>query len=269
MIFLYFIGAMLLILAALLLIYNNHFAVRHYEVETAKTEGEKKIILISDLHNKEYGKGNVRLLEKIRANQPNLIVIAGDLVDRRRPKIDVGVNFAENCAEIAPTFYVSGNHEHQRGNFEEIASQMKKAKPLRNEWIELCGVKLLGLLDHFQTDGSAQETALQAFEREEGYKIVAVHRPAAFYSEEVLRERKIDLQLSGHTHGGVVHLPFIGPFFAPGEGLWAKYVQGIFKDDGPVLVISGGLGNTRLPLRLFNFPELVVISIKNKKTLAK
>lgn len=269
MLFLYLFGAMLLLLVILLLIYNNHFILRHYTVETSKIQKEISIALISDLHNKEYGNGNARVVKKLRAAAPDVIVIAGDLVDKRRPDIPVGVSFADACAELAPTFYVSGNHEHERNNFEEIAAQLKKAQPLRNQWVEVAGIKLLGLLDHFQADGSSQEEALSAFEREEGYKVVMIHRPASYYKEEKLRERKIDLQLSGHTHGGVVHLPFIGPFFAPGEGLFAHYVQGMFDDGGPVLIISGGLGNTRLPLRLFNFPEIPIISIKNKKTLAK
>ncbi len=269
MLFLYILAAMLLLLVILLLIYNNHFVLRPYTVETEKIEKEIRIALISDLHNKEYGRNNNRVLKKLRAASPDIIVIAGDLVDKRRPNVEIGVSFAEHCADIAPTFYISGNHEHERNNFETIATRMQKATPLRNEWTAVAGIKLLGLLDHFQADGASQQAAIEAFEQEAGYKIVAVHRPAAFYAEEKLQTRRIDLQLSGHTHGGVVHLPFIGPFFAPGEGLFAHYVQGKFEEGGPVLIIGGGLGNTRLPLRIFNFPEIPIISIKNKKTLAK
>lgn len=257
------------ILLVLFLIYNNRFVVRSYFLESAKLERDLKVILISDLHNKIYGKENMPLLDCICALQPDLIVIAGDLVDKRRPKINVGVAFAEGCAAIAPTYYVCGNHERERENFEEICSRLSKVIPLDNEWVEVCGIKLLGITDHYQVSSEEAEAALESFEKQEGYKIVAVHRPAVFYSELMLRERNIDLQLSGHTHAGVAQIPFLGPIFAPGENFFPKYAQGHFKENGVSLIVGGGLGNTRLPIRLFNFPEIVEISIKSKKTLAK
>ncbi len=262
-----FLAAALLLLG-LFLLYNNHFVVRHIRVESGKLPGDRKLVLLSDLHNKRYGTDNQKLLAAIASLKPDFIVIAGDLVDKRRPNIQVGVDFAEGCASVAPTFYLSGNHEHEAGTLEQIASRMKKTRVLRNEWVEICGVKLLGLSDHFQAPFDRQKEVLEAFAREPGYKIVAVHRPANFSRELVIRERNIDLQLSGHTHGGVAHVPFFGAVFAPGEGFFPHYVQGIYREQGKTLVVSGGLGNTRLPLRLFNFPEIVEISLECKKTVA-
>ena len=256
-------------LLSLFLIYNNRFVVRSYELETDRVDRDLKILLLSDLHNKVYGKNNAPLLDCIQALHPDLIVIAGDLVDRRRPNIEVGVSFAEGCAEIAPTYYICGNHEQVRGNFKEICSRMQKVHPLDNEWVEICGVKLLGITDHYELPLENAQIAVEAFEKEEGYKIVAVHRPAEFHSELMLRDRKIDLQLSGHTHAGVAQIPGVGPIFAPGEWFFPKYAQGLFVENGVSMIVGGGLGNTRLPLRLFNFPEIVEISIFSKKTLAK
>ncbi len=260
-------GAVALI--ALFLLYNNRFVVRSYELESEKIQKDLKIVLLSDLHNKVYGKKNQPLLECIQALYPDLIIIAGDLVDKRRPKIEVGVAFAEGCAAIAPTYYVCGNHERERGNFDEICARLEAVRPLKNEWVEACGIKLMGITDHYELSYEDVEQVLADFEKEEGYKIVAVHRPVEFFEPPELRNHDIDLQLSGHTHAGVAHLPFYGAVFAPGEGFFPKYPQGCYVEQGRTLIVGGGLGNTKLPLRLFNFPEIVEISIKSKKTLAK
>lgn len=262
------LGAAVLLLI-LFLIYNNRFVVRSYELKSEKIERDTKIILLSDLHNKTYGKKNRPLLDCIGALYPDMIVIAGDLVDKRKPKIPVGVAFAEGCAEIAPTYYICGNHERERKNFDEIGSRLEKTRVLRNEWTQIGGVKLLGLSDCFLCSKKEQRTALAAFERETGYKIVAVHRPTEFFRELRIRDRDVDLQISGHTHGGVAHLPFYGAVFAPGEGFFPHYAQGRYEEEGTTLIVGGGLGNTKLPIRLFNFPEIIEISIKSKKTLAK
>ena len=260
---------LLLVLLGLFLLYNNCFVVRRYRLQAPLPERDLRILLLSDLHNKQYGRGNRRQLRRIAQLRPDLIVIAGDLVDKRRPNISVGVAFAEGCAAVAPTFYISGNHEEERGNFEEIAAQMKKTRVLRNEWVSVAGIKLLGLRDHFQKPYEVQRRVLEAFEQERGYKIVAVHRPANYFTELNIRERAVDLQLSGHTHGGVAHLPFAGAFFAPGEGFLPRYVQGVYQEQGTTLVVGGGLGNTKLPLRLFNFPEIVEISLVCEKNACK
>lgn len=262
------LGAILLVLG-LFLLYNNKFVVRRYRLESEKLDRDLKIVLLSDLHNKVYGKDNAPLLARIAALKPDFIVIAGDLVDKRKPDIPIGVAFANGCGEIAPTLYICGNHERERGTFDEICSRLKKVKVLRNEWVELCGVKIMGVTDHYALPFAEPLQVLEQFEREEGYKIVAVHRPADFYSEMEIREHQVDLQLSGHTHGGVAHIPFYGAIFAPGEGFWPKYPQGRYDEKGSTLIVGGGLGNTRLPLRLFNFPEIVEISVNSKKTLAK
>ena len=253
----------------LFLLYNNVAVTRRYRLETDKTESDWKLVLLSDLHNKVYGKENRPLLNKIAALQPDVIVIAGDLVDKRKPQIAVGVAFANACGALAPTFYLCGNHERERGTFEEICSLLQGVTVLRDEWVSLGELKLMGVTDHFELPFEKPLAVLREFEKQQGYKIVAVHRPADFYSEMEVRDHNVDLQLSGHTHGGVAHLPFYGAIFAPGEGFFPRYAQGHYRENGTDLIVGGGLGNTRLPIRLFNFPEIVEISIKSKKTLAK
>ena len=263
------IAAAGLICLGLFLLYNNVAVVRRYRLETDKTERDRKVVLLSDLHNKVYGKQNRPLLDKITALQPDLIVIAGDLVDKRKPNVSVGVAFGNSCAAIAPTYYLCGNHERERGTFSEICSRLQGVTVLADEWVDLGDLKLMGVTDHFELPFEAPLRVLQEFEQQSGYKIVAVHRPADFYSEMEIRNYNVDLQLSGHTHGGVAHLPFYGAIFAPGEGFFPHYAQGHYRENGTDLIVGGGLGNTRLPIRLFNFPEIVEISIISKKTLAK
>ena len=269
MLFFWIIGGAILLVLGLFLLYNNMFVVRRHRLETEKLQKDLKIVLLSDLHNKVYGKENRSLLKRIASLRPDMIVIAGDLVDKRKPDIPVGVAFANGCGTIAPTYYLCGNHERERGNFEEICSQLQNLTVLRDEWVEACGVKLMGVTDHFELPFDKALAALKELEKQEGYKIVAVHRPADFHSEMEVRNFDVDLQISGHTHGGVAHVPFYGAIFAPGEGFFPKYSQGHYREKGTDLIVGGGLGNTKLPIRLFNFPEIVEISIKSKKTLAK
>lgn len=98
-----------------------------------------------------------------------------------------------------------------------------------------------------------------------GYKIVLSHFPENFraVAENNYEKYDFDLQLSGHAHGGQFKLPFIGPVFSPGQGLFPKYAQGE-HGDRPKLIVSRGIGNAEFPFRLFNHPEINVITISKK-----
>ena len=246
-------------------IYNNLIMTKKYRITTQKNIKPLRIVLITDLHNKRFGKGNARLLARIRECDPDMIVVAGDTVDRRRPDFNISREFLKDISKLCDTYYVTGNHERALG-IENCGNQLD-CRPLLldNDYKILYDYAVLGLPDRIGGDDSDIRDTLLAFERLDVFKIVAVHRPLEFYDHLKLRERDIDLLLCGHTHGGAVRIPFFGAFFSPDEGFFPKYARGHYKENGTDMIVSGGLGSTMLPIRFHNFPQIVVVEIENAK----
>ena len=230
---------------------------------------------VSDLHNSEFGKDNENLITVIKETNPDMIVITGDLINSRKMRIDVAVNFAKNAVLIAPCYYVTGNHE----------SRIKEYKNLKNALIE-CGVTvlddkhtsiekngreidLIGIDDPcFQTgylfgdSKTVTENKMQKLVKNtDNFKILLSHRPE-FFSSFV--NYNIDLVLCGHTHGGQFRIPGFRGLFAPNQGFFPKYDAGLFFEKNTNMIISRGLGNSVIPFRINNPPEIVSIKLKCK-----
>ena len=229
-----------------------------------------RIVQVSDLHNGEFGRENGRLLELIRAAQPDIIAITGDLIDSRHTDIPVALAFAERAVEIAPCYYVTGNHESR---MEAEYAQLKAGllalgvAVLENEKVELDRsgetIQLLGVLDpafetHYRTTEAATMEKNLASLSQEGYQILLSHRPEFM---DLYTQYDIDLVLSGHAHGGQVRLPYIGGLFAPSQGIFPKYDAGLFEEDGTQMLVSRGIGSSIIPLRFNNRPEVVLITL--------
>ena len=229
-----------------------------------------RIAQVSDLHNAEFGAGNEKLLERLRRAEPDIIVITGDLVDSRRTDISAAAAFAEAACDIAPVYYVTGNHEARLDFEEDIEPALSASgvRVLRNEavYLERGGARIMlaGMDDPgFTSGGTAAERARSELERlpeTEIYTVLLAHRPELI---ETYADYGADLVLSGHAHGGQVRLPFAGGLFAPGQGLFPEYDAGLYEYGGTDLVVSRGLGNSLFPLRFNNRPELVVITLKS------
>lgn len=235
-----------------------------------------KIVHISDLHNKAFGKDQGYLLNKIRVTSPDIIVITGDLIDRRKYDLATAMVFIKGAVEIAPVYYVSGNHEAWSGEYESIARELASAGvqilddhkthiTKEEETIDILGLSDPAFLTSGHMDGtnvSQFKKALANLSDPETFQILLSHRPELFdlYSNE-----KIDLIFSGHAHGGQVRLPFIGGLVAPNQGLFPKYTSGSYIRGDSTLVVSRGLGNSIIPLRIFNKPEIVVITLKKEQ----
>ena len=228
-----------------------------------------KIAHVSDLHNTEFGDGNARLIERLRAAAPDAIAVTGDLVDSRRPDVDTAVNFIAAASEIAPVYYVTGNHE-SRLDFSEIEPRLTAAGAvvLRNaaEYIERGGerIQLAGIDDpaFVRTQESAGERAaseLDGLIDASAFSVLLAHRPDLIGT---YAEYGADLVLSGHAHGGQVRLPLVGALYAPGQGFLPEYTDGLHRVDGAQMVVSRGLGNSLFPLRFNNRPELVVVELR-------
>lgn len=228
-----------------------------------------KIAHVSDLHNAVFGRKNEKLLSLIRAAEPDIIAITGDLIDSRHTDIDSALAFVEAAAEIAPVYYVTGNHE-SRLDFDEIEPRLTAAgaRVLRNEAEDIGRggerIRLAGIDDpsFIRTGGTAEERAAAELEQlgDGGgtFTVLLAHRPELV---EVYAEYGAGLVLSGHAHGGQVRLPLLGGLYAPGQGLLPEYDSGLYSLGETQMVVSRGLGNSVAPLRVNNRPELVIVTL--------
>ena len=231
-----------------------------------------RIAHISDLHNAEFGKDNEKLLGILQDTDPDIIAITGDLVDSRNTDLGVALQFTEAAMEIAPCYYVSGNHAARISEYNELKEGLKGQGVivLEDERFELeqSGEKIaiLGVRDpSFQTGylSGDSETVIKATlgnisEAENEFTMLLSHRPELF---EVYADYNIDLVLSGHAHGGQIRLPFLGGLVAPNQGLFPKYDAGLFSEGNTNLSVSRGIGNSIFPLRMNNRPEVVIIEL--------
>lgn len=234
-----------------------------------------RIAHVSDLHNAEMGKDNEKLLDMLRETEPDIIAITGDIIDSRNTDIDIALQFTKAAMEIAPCYYVTGNHEPRVSEFDELKEGMIElgVAVLEDGRIELeqSGetISLLGVNDpSFQTDylfgdsKTVMQSKLQEIINEEDtYTILLSHRPELF---EVYTESKVDLVLSGHAHGGQFRLPFVGGLVAPNQGLFPKYDAGLCTDENTNMIVSRGIGNSILPFRFNNRPEVILIELQSK-----
>ncbi|KXL52731.1 putative metallophosphoesterase [Anaerotignum neopropionicum] len=228
-----------------------------------------KILQVSDLQNKSFGQNQERLLKKIRNGAPDIIVITGDLIDRNRTDLDVAMIFVDKAVNIAPVYYVSGNHEHQSGCFDELSEKLIAAGVtiLENgkSIVERNGatIEIIGLADKSVNPYYAQVlSTLTKGENENSFHVLLSHRPELF---ETYVENGVDLAFTGHAHGGQIRLPFIGGIFAPNQGFFPSYTVGIYEENNTAMVVSRGLGNSTFPFRIFNRPELVMVTLKYEK----
>lgn len=228
-----------------------------------------KIAHVSDLHNAVFGRKNEKLLSLIRAAEPDIIAITGDLIDSRHTDIDSALAFVEAAAEIAPVYYVTGNHE-SRLDFDAIEPRLiaAGARVLRNEAEDIGRggerIRLAGIDDpsFIRTGETAEERAAAELEQlgDGGgtFTVLLAHRPELV---EVYAEYGAGLVLSGHAHGGQVRLPLLGGLYAPGQGLLPEYDSGLYSLGETQMVVSRGLGNSVAPLRVNNRPELVIVTL--------
>lgn len=246
---------------------NHHLVVSNYLYSSDKIgsglEGFK-IIQISDFHNARFGRANDKLIEKIKNQEPDIIVITGDIVDSNHTNIDVAIQFVNHITEICPVYYVTGNHEHwlSADEYDLLMGELNDAGVvvLNNESTKITrdrsSFALIGLDDNSLTGDTLKELVEQ--EKKKTLKVVLAHEPQYLYEYS---EAKADLVLSGHAHGGQFRLPFIGGVVAPDQGFNPPYTEGKIKKGFTQMIVSRGLGNSIIPVRLFNDPEIVAITL--------
>lgn len=260
-----------------------NFKVTHYQIHTTKMQIDaeaKKIIFLSDLHNHEYGKKNRRLLQAIVKEQPDLILIGGDmLVGKPHRLLEPALNMVMQLPKIAPVYYANGNHEQRmKENTEKyghvFSQYRKKLKDAGVHFLEntsaveefdglrvrMTGVELPSeTYDKFRRYHlTKEEIDRQVGTAENCYQILLAHNPVYF---DTYKEWGADLTLSGHLHGGIVRIPGWRGVITPQAFLFPKYSGEMTEEDGQAIVVSRGLGTHTINFRLFNVPELVVLEI--------
>lgn len=231
-----------------------------------------KIVQISDLHDAQIGENNEKLIAMTAETEPDCIVLTGDFVDSSRFHPERSLSVAESLVKIAPVYYVSGNHEAilPDEDYQALTDGLRGLGVcvLEDESAELTrdgqSIRLIGLTDIGFHPGTLEEkkdalrTALSALLPEDEFSVTLAHRPELM---DVYTECGAPLVLSGHAHGGQIRLPGIGGLIAPGQGLFPKYTEGKYEENGTTLVVSRGIGNSVLPLRVNDRPQIVVVQL--------
>lgn len=242
--------------------------VSEYEIKDKKipkTYNGFTIIQISDLHNNEFGIKEERLINIIKEQAPDIIVITGDLIDSRYTDVAIAMDFITSAVEIAPVYYVTGNHECRCNAYQSLKEQMEsvgviicnnKAKEINKNGDV---INLVGLDDQSLKDETLSHIMKNL--TNENYTILLAHQPEyiKFYNKF-----NVDLVFCGHAHGGQIRLPLIGGLFAPNQGIFPKYTSGVYEMNGTKMVVSRGLGNRVAVPRIFNKPDVVKVVLRSE-----
>ncbi len=262
------------VLAIIWLLFDNkRLTVSRYKIEKNSLPNAfsgLKILQLSDIHGAGFGKDFKRLIFKVKKEFPDIIVITGDLIDARAPKLARAIELVKKLITIAPVFFVSGNHEARYDGYPQLEKELKEigVKVLENESFELLRdnekIVIEGVKDPRFTTDYNYENSLAVVRSElektdvnlDCFRVLLSHRPELF---SCYCDRGIDLVFSGHAHGGQFRLPFIGGLFVPNQGLFPKYDAGVVSSKETTMVISRGLGKSIIPLRIGNPPDIVVV----------
>ena len=284
-----FIFCLALIFALVLYLISDQYVITtsEYTINSDKITNGFKIAVISDLHNMDFGGSNKAVLDKISEGKPDIIAVVGDIIDESDTDITPALNVMNNLPSIAPTYYVVGNHDRLCPLYESfkqsiMASGVSYLRTIdygetfisraeRKIIINGDRVALLGL--HNYSTGEAEDKhytrIMRDFCRKKCFKILLCHYPEYttwFFEQDKYYKYNFDLMLSGHTHGGVINIPFIGGIIAPNQGLFPEYCKGLYYIDkgneNPYnMIITGGLGEDRRFMRVNNFPEITFVNV--------
>lgn len=281
-IFLSITAAVAIFFIIVMIIDCNRFVIREYTVTSDKLKKGGRFVLLSDLHNKTFGEGNRRLLTAIEKQNPDAILIAGDMYTSAQREDNTGTaDFVCRLAARYPVYYGNGNHEYKTRlcpeafgtMYEDFMAKIREAGAvvLLNGRVTLpsYNMDIYGLeidrayykkivsphMERSYLDG------LMGNPDPNRFNLLIAHNPDYF---ETYAEWGADLTVSGHVHGGLMILPFLGGVVSPRLNLFPRYDGGKFESGEKEMVLSRGLGTHTLPIRIFNPGELVVIDLKEK-----
>ncbi len=249
---------------------NRHFEVTTYNLQTDKIGGEYRIVLISDLHNAEFGEDNSELVQGVKDLEPDMILMCGDMVNKDDPDVSIVLDLCRNLINTADIYYIFGNHE---GTLMYVTEKIPLDAYLAELGVNTCypgeytieqGDNPIRLFcaslekESYEGNRSLQK-AFELFTEEDGFKIVASHFPSMIY--DTLNGSDFDLGVAGHYHGGQIIIPGVGGLYHIETGFFPEYYGGIYPLGRGQLIVTRGLGNSSLLPRINNRPELVLIDI--------
>jgi len=269
---------LLALIAWFLYVDNTFLQVTKYQIPLDALPKEFdgfRIALVSDLHGSIFGMNQSRLVSEISEFQPDMIAVAGDLFDERPFTRGPAESFVKNAKDIAPIFYVTGNHEVCSESLDLFISEMNDYGVifLRNDAVDISRgssrITLMGIDDPLifdQHTNGQKEWCRQSLSDiassidEDVFTVLMSHRPDLI--ELYASSGVVDLVLSGHAHGGMIRVPGIGGLISAGQGFLPRYTEGIYRENNTTMVVSRGLGNSgRFQVRIFNRPEIVLITL--------
>lgn len=277
----------LLVLTGVFVVYQLYISVHgltvtQYELSSEKLTDSIRIVQLTDLHNSTFGEHNTELIQMVAEQQPDLIVLTGDLLNAQEEKANIAVDAIKQLCTIAPVYASYGNHEKQyeETHHIDLTSLYEQAGAIMLEYdyqditVKGQNIRLGGIYgyctpaEYLKTNEAdeAECAFLSEFQNTDQYTILLEHMPFAWIYNEGISKWDIDCVFAGHTHGGQVRIPLIGGLYAPDAGWFSGREKGLYYSDDQhkVMVLSSGLGsNEKLP-RFCNIPEIVVADVLPK-----
>ncbi|MCC5890766.1 MAG: metallophosphoesterase [Alkalibacterium sp.] len=258
---------------------NNSIEVSYYTYSNSELPEEFdgfKIVQISDTHNKDFG---MQLTEKIIDEEPDIIVMTGDLVDRNRTDVPVAIATLEDVIDVAPIYFVSGNHESDFGEYDYLKTELERIgvfnldNSFENIVKDGAEIGLIGIEDplfitweEVEEMGPREEIItgrISQLIKNSGaqFSLLLAHRAELMGK---YAQTSVDLAFTGHAHGGQIRLPIVEGIYAPNQGFLPNYTSGLYEKNNTKMVVSRGLGNSIFPFRINNRPELVVVTLQSE-----
>lgn len=274
----YFVMILLFFVCLGSLYISKHFlTVTHYEVSAKNLHNAIRILQVTDLHNSQFGDHNEKLIEMTAEQEPDLIVLTGDLVNSDEQDISIAQELVCALSKIAPVYASYGNHElqHEEKFGSDLAAAFEEAGATSLEFayedIEVNGEKIrIGGLygycvpSYYNDVAREHETAfLEEFISTDAYKLLLTHMPYCWIANDGISAWDVDCVFTGHDHGGLIRIPFLGGLYAPDQGWFPGKDCGLYysKDGEKVMVLSRGLGKSGKVPRFNNVPEIVVVDL--------
>lgn len=256
------------VIAKSVLIDNKQIEIAHYKLVSDKINTSIRLVIMSDLHNSEFGEKNEQLVYKIQTLEPDVILMAGDMVNDSESDISVVIDLCSSLTQIAPVYYILGNHE---GNLMYTGEKIPLDKYLYHVGVHFMytnyediivkdnAIRIGAMAADAKTYDESCRQFIEEFDSGEEFKILTAHYPDLF--PEKLQSTNIDLGIAGHYHGGLIRIPGIGGLFHWDTGFFPRYAGGQYPWGKGTLIVTRGLGNHGVIPRINNKPEIAVVDI--------
>lgn len=252
----------IIVLACAVSIFISYYSLQiaGNKVNFNKINNDTQIVLLADLHDSSFGEGNKELISKVKEQKPDVIFTVGDMISDYIEDYSYLDSLYEGLSQIAPVYSSLGNHELSHPESDEIKKILRKHSTLLdNEYTEVSingtDMRIGGLMGYHPSKDDLNEY-IRDFADTDKFTVLLSHCPEYYFWG--VDEVKIDLMLSGHTHGGQVILPFAGGVYAPEQGWWPEYDYGVFYEENATLVITRGLGSSKQKVPRFNNPPEIL-----------